>query len=148
VTSIRELACTPLVTRESGSGTREVFDVAVRRALAADVIRTNKSGTIEGTAHIEPSTPTETPPPALELPTTAAVRAAVIAGAGPAVLSQLAVADDLAAGRLRVIEVDGLDLRRRFHAVWSGTSQPRPGPVRDLITVAVRSVIASDRTGT
>jgi DNA-binding transcriptional LysR family regulator len=123
-----ELAATPIVAREPGSGTREVFDVALRRSLAS-------------------SAPTEPIQSALELPTTAAIRAAVIAGAGPAVLSEVAVADDVAAGRLRVIDVEGLDLRRRLLAVWSGAAQPRPGPVRDLISVAVRSRTGSDRTG-
>ncbi|MER6353047.1 hypothetical protein ABT186_14670, partial [Streptomyces sp. NPDC001634] len=38
--------------------------------------------------------------PALALPATAAVRAAALAGTAPAVISELAVEDDLATGRL------------------------------------------------
>ena len=57
-------------------------------------------------------------PPVLELSTAAAIRAAVLAGAGPAVMSRLAVADDLATHRLR--EVQG---RRR---------RPATGAARDL----------------
>ncbi|TYL45030.1 LysR family transcriptional regulator, partial [Nocardioides sp. BGMRC 2183] len=58
--TIETLAATPLVVRESGSGTRDVLE----RALAG---RTQVA-------------------PALELSSTAAVRAAVAAGAGPAAL--------------------------------------------------------------
>jgi DNA-binding transcriptional LysR family regulator len=126
--SALELAATPIVAREPGSGTREVYDGALRRALAS-------------------SAPTEPTQSALELPSTAAIRAAVIAGAGPAVLSELAVADDVAAGRLRVIDVEGLDLRRRLLAVWTGAAQPRPGPVRDLIALAVGSRTGLHRAG-
>jgi DNA-binding transcriptional LysR family regulator len=130
--SVWELARAPLITRELGSGTREVFDLALRRALAASPTRTGNdaSGRLPAI---------DVMPPALELPTTAGVRTAVIAGAGPAVLSELAVVDDVAAGRLRVIDIDGLDLRRRFRAIWTGASQPGPGPVRDLIALAIRA---------
>ena len=101
-----ELAGTPLVTREAGSGTRD----SLHRALG-------RPG----------------PPPVLELSTTASVRAAVLAGAGPAVLSRLAVADDLLAGRLRHVPVAGLDLRRRLRAVWTGPRVPPAGGVRVLL---------------
>jgi DNA-binding transcriptional LysR family regulator len=57
----------------------------------------------------------------------------VQAGAGPAVLSELAVADDLASGRLVRIPVTGLDLRRPLRAIWLGPRTPPAGPVRDLI---------------
>ena len=77
--------------------------------------------------------------PALSLPTTASVRAAVIAGAGPAVLSELAVADDIAAGRLRAIEIDGLQLARDLRAVWRGAPQPPTGPARELLKLAAAS---------
>src|ERR1700731_4452248 len=75
-----ELSQTPLVTREPGSGTRDSLTAALRRAL----------GDSSRQAH-----------PVLELSSAAAVRAAVAAGAGPAGMSRLAVADDLAIGRLR-----------------------------------------------
>ena len=108
-----ELGGTPLVRREPGSGTRDFLDAALRRALGPD--------------H-HPAAP------ALELSTAASVRAAVLAGAAPAVMSRLAVADDLRAGRLREIAVPGLDLRRRLRAVWSGPRVPPPGAVRTLLT--------------
>lgn len=106
-----ELAATALVTREKGSGTREFLTAALRRVT--DV----------GQA-----------PPVLELSSAAAVRAAVIAQAGPAVLSKLAVADDLELGRLRAVAVDGLDLRRALRAVWLAGSTPPAGAARDLLS--------------
>ena len=110
-----ELAATAMVTRESGSGTRDAFEAALRTSLGPD------------------SPPT---PAALALSTSAAVRAAVIAGAGPAVLSELAVADDLSAGRLLAVETTGLDLERTLRAIWAGSITPPAGAVRDLIALA------------
>ena len=65
--------------------------------------------------------------------TTAAVRAAVLAAAAPAVISELAVAEDLAAGRLIEIPVPELDLRRVLRAIWDSTPEPPAGPARDLV---------------
>lgn len=112
-----ELAGVSLVAREAGSGTREAYVAALTRALGGDMV---------------------VAPPALELSTTVAVRVAVLAGAGPAVLSELAVGEDLAAGRLRRVRVDGLDLGRDLRAIWSGPQQPPAGPVRDLVALAAR----------
>jgi DNA-binding transcriptional LysR family regulator len=111
----RELAATALVSREEGSGTREALLAALADALGPD---------------------THPVQPTLQLSTTAAVRAAVLAAAGPAVLSELAVRDDLATGRLRRVPVAGLDLRRSLRAVWQDTRQPPQGAVRDLIAHA------------
>ena len=108
-----ELRATALVSREEGSGTRD----ALSRALVA----TLGAGTVQA-------------PPALALSTTSAVRSAVHAGAGPAVLSELSVADDLASGRLARITIADLDLRRKLRAVWVGPAQPPAGAVRDLVT--------------
>lgn len=69
----------------------------------------------------------------LELASAAAVRAAVLAGAGPAVMSRLAVSDDLSHGRLRAIPVAGLDLRRDLRAIWLGARTPPAGAARDLL---------------
>lgn len=107
------LAATPLVVREVGSGTRTVLE----RALVGLASAT----------------------PALELSSTAAVRAAVAAGAGPAVLGAHAVRDDLATGRLVAISVTGLDLTRRLAAVWRDGTEPPVGPARELVATAVRS---------
>ncbi|GAA0480870.1 LysR family transcriptional regulator [Paractinoplanes deccanensis] len=107
-----ELGDTPLVTREAGSGTRDFLAAALRKALGKDHVTTR---------------------PALELSTAAAVRAAVLAGAGPAVVSSLAVADDLRAGRLRHVPVSGLALHRPLRAVWQGPRVPPAGGVRTLL---------------
>ena len=66
------------------------------------------------------------------------MREAVRAGAGPAVLSLLAVRENVAAGLLAVIPVPGLDLGRRLRAIWAGTVQLPAGPARDLMAVALR----------
>lgn len=70
----------------------------------------------------------------LELNSATAVRAAVLAGAGPAVASTLAVQDDLGAGRLRTIAIPDLDLRRDLRAIWVGGRIPPAGAVRDLLS--------------
>lgn len=69
----------------------------------------------------------------LELASAAAVRAAVLAGAGPAVMSRLAVSDDLIHGRLRAVPVADLDLRRDLRAIWMGAATPPAGAARDLL---------------
>lgn len=109
-----ELADTPQVAREVGSGTRQVLDAALASALPAG---------------------TRVRPPALELSSTAAIRGAVRAGAGPAVLSALAVREDLAAGRLVRVEVTGLAPARTLRAVWPAGPAPA-GPVRELLRIA------------
>lgn len=108
-----ELVTAPLVVRERGSGTRETVDRALLRAGAGQVV------------------------PLVELGSAAAVRAAVIAGTGPAAMSVLAVAADLAEGRLVEVTVEGLDLRRTLRAVWPG-GRRLSGPVADLVAAATR----------
>jgi molybdate transport repressor ModE-like protein len=112
-----ELAATPLVEREEGSGTRQVLRAALGAALGGG---------------------TGLAVPALRLSSTTAIRQAVQAGAGPAVLSQLAVREAVAAGQLAEVTVPGIDLRRDLRAVWAGSVQPPPGPARDLVAVAAR----------
>ena len=89
-----ELAAEPLLLREPGSGTREVLETALA-------------------AHDGPAVPL------LELGATAPLRSAALAGGGAAVLSVLAVAEDIAAGRLIEVEVvPEVALRRTLRAVW------------------------------
>jgi molybdate transport repressor ModE-like protein len=107
-----ELAATPLASREGGSGTRDTLTAALAAALGPSAAQV---------------------PAALSLSTTAAVRAAVMTAAAPAVISELAVADDLAAGRLVRVETPGLDLRRVLRAVWGGPATPPAGAARDLV---------------
>jgi molybdate transport repressor ModE-like protein len=106
-----ELATTPLVSREEGSGTRDVLAAALSAALGRRV----------------------TLPVALALSTTAAVRSAVLAGAGPAVLSELTVTEDIAARRLARIPVAGVDLHRSLRAIWAGGRLPPAGAARELL---------------
>jgi DNA-binding transcriptional LysR family regulator len=91
-----DLAENPLIMREYGSGTR----ITLERALADS-----------GLSLAEP---------VLELASTAAVRNAVAAGVAPTVMSNLAVLDDVAAGRLAVVATSGIDLGRPLTAVWKG----------------------------
>lgn len=120
-----ELAATPLVVREAGSGTRDALTAALTVALGPDTVQA---------------------PPILELSTAAAVRGAVLAGAGPAVVSRLTVADDLALGRLRRIPIADVDLERDLRAVWTGGRTPPAGAARDLLAhIAVSGNSGRDR---
>ncbi|MFJ3774826.1 LysR family transcriptional regulator [Streptomyces sp. NPDC090075] len=101
-----ELAATPLILRERGSGTRQVLDVA-----------------LGGLAR-----------PLIELSSTTAVKASAVSGAGPAVLSELAVGEELAMRRLVSIPVDGVALRRDLRAVWPTGHRPT-GPARELLSL-------------
>jgi len=105
----RELARTPLVVREHGSGTRE----ALRELLG-------------GYPPVEP---------AQTLGSNAAVRVAVASGAGPAALSHLALRDQLASGELLRVPLQHRAPKRPLTAVWSG---PRvlTGPAAELVAVA------------
>lgn len=108
-----DLVTVPLVVREHGSGTRETLERALRHAGAGKVT------------------------PLVELGSAAAVRGSVIAGTGPAVMSVLAVAADLAEGRLIEIPVDDLDLNRTLRAVWP-LGRRLIGPAAALLATATR----------
>ena len=112
-----ELARTPLVSREAGSGTRRFLEEALRAQAGLERV-----------------------PPAAELSSTTAIKAAVAAGAGsgPAVLSSLAVAAELSAGTLRAVPVTGVDLTRTLRVVWT-PGRRLTGPARDLYAIAARS---------
>ena len=103
-----ELARTPLVLRESGSGTRRALDAALQSA---------------GTPRLAD--------PAAELPSTLAVRGTVRGGFHAAVLSALAVDTDLAEGALVAVPVRGVMLRRALTAVWPRTGLT--GAARSLL---------------
>ncbi|GAA4656684.1 LysR family transcriptional regulator [Arthrobacter cryoconiti] len=107
--SASELAAEALVVRERGSGTRTVLE----RAL-------------HGHAQLAP---------ALELGSNAAVRLAVEAGAGAAVLSDFVIRAQVDRGELVEVAVAGISLARRIRAVWKG---PRvlSGPAGDLVARA------------
>jgi DNA-binding transcriptional LysR family regulator len=90
--TMAELAATPLLAREPGSGTRHTVDLALQEFERAA--------------------------PLLELGSGAAIRTSVLGGVGPAVLSTLAIADEIESGELRLVDVEGLDLHRTLRAVW------------------------------
>lgn len=117
--SAAELAATPLISREAGSGTRRSLEhtlAQLPRPLAM----------------IEP---------AAELPTTAAIRATVVAGRVPAVLSALAVGDDVASGRLVAVRLTDVRLVRPLTAIWRPAVRAHPNAALpnaalDLLAVA------------
>ncbi|WP_420175455.1 LysR family transcriptional regulator [Luteococcus sp. OSA5] len=104
-----ELAATSLVVREVGSGTRETLDAGLAGTRVAA--------------------------PSLVLSSNTAVLGACAAGAGPAVLSELAVKNALAQGRVRRVELaEPQVLARQLRAIWMGRS---PEPLaRELVRVA------------
>ncbi|MFS4096564.1 LysR family transcriptional regulator [Streptomyces sp. AF1A] len=101
-----ELAATPLILRERGSGTRQVLDTA-----------------LGGLAR-----------PLIELSSTTAVKASAVSGAGPSVLSELAVGEELAMRRLVSVPVEGVSLHRDLRAVWPTGHRPT-GPARELLSL-------------
>jgi DNA-binding transcriptional LysR family regulator len=105
-----ELASADLIVREPGSGTREVLDHAL----------TSWGG----------------PQPLLELGSTALILAAARRGEGPAVVSALAVADDVTFGRLVPVRTEGIDLARVLRAVWP-TDRPLTPLAHRLLSLAV-----------
>ena len=111
--SLAEVAATPLVMREAGSGTRDTL-----------------------TDHLAAQHPPLTARIAMELGTSAAVRSAIAAGVGPGVLSRLSVRDDLVLGRLVTIEVAGPPLTRQLTAVWRHDLDPLPPEGARLLAVA------------
>jgi len=110
-----DLAQTPLVAREPGSGTRSTLDNALQEF--------------------------DRPAPLLELASSAAIRASVLEGVGPAVLSSLAVIGELRSGALYAVKTEGLDLRRTLHAVWRRRGQ-LDGPAARLVAEILREARA------
>jgi DNA-binding transcriptional LysR family regulator len=111
--SANELARTPLVLREPGSGTREVLTDALA-AMGLSVTA------------------------AMELGSTTAIKAAVVTGAGPAVVSALAVRAELQAGQLVAVACDDLSLQRAIRAIWAPGRPPSLVAAR-LLGIAARS---------
>ena len=89
-TSAARLCQEPLIFREPGSGTRAVLERALReRGLTVS--------------------------PTLSLGSTEAIKRAVAAGAGLAVVSRLAIGLEVETGRLAVLPLSDLTLRRPLH---------------------------------
>lgn len=106
---LAELARTPLVVREPGSGTREALGELLAGMPAAE--------------------------PAQVLGSNAAVRVAVTSGAGPAALSALVLREPLANGALLRVPFEGQGISRPLTAVWSGP-QRLSGAAADLVAIA------------
>ncbi len=73
---------------------------------------------------------------------TAAILTAVRYGGAVAVVSSLAIADEVAARELVALRVSDVDLRRRLSAVWSRGASPRP----DAAAVVANLVAAHRRS--
>ena len=108
------MARLPRVDREAGSATREVVEAQLEAmGLALDPAAARlEAGSVE------------------------ALKAAVSAGVGVGFASRLSVAADVAAGRLRIVPVEGLHVARRFFAVWRRAS---------TLSLAARSFLALAR---
>lgn len=115
-----ELAATPLVTREPGSGTRYTLDHELARLGF----------------HSRPE-------PIMELSSTTAIKSAVEAGIGPAALSSLALSEDIAQGRLAVVPTD-VDLHRTLRLLQR-SGQQLPAVLRDVVAVVL--ACAGDEAG-
>ena len=87
-----DLTAEPFITREDGSGTRELFERAMR---AAGIV----------------------PRIVLALPTGEGIVRAVRCGLGIAIISRIVAADSLGTGVVKEVEVKGLELRRRLYLV-------------------------------
>lgn len=122
--TVYDLSATPLVLREPGSGTRQVLE----HRLAEDCLGVTTE---------------------LELESTTAIKAAVVRGQGPSVLSRRAVARELADGSLVEVKVEGLRLDRKLRAVWLPGHPLDPLAARFLaIAVGVKPPRRRDRTAT
>ena len=100
-----ELAATPCVLREPGSGTRQVVGLALKRVgidlrKLTVVLESDSSETIKGL---------------------------VASGVGIGFLSRLALRHELALGRLKVLAVAGLRITRPLHVLYP--QGPRPAGV-------------------
>jgi DNA-binding transcriptional LysR family regulator len=87
-----ELASVPFICRERGSGSREVIEAAL----------------VERGVHLTP---------AMALGSTEAIKNAVAAGLGVAILSRLTVELELRAGRLALLDLRDFNLRRALYMV-------------------------------
>lgn len=105
---VAELTTARWVLREAGSGTRGTFEAALGHE----------------------------PQVALEATSTTALLGAVMAGVGPAVVSELSIRAELEAGRLVAVP-HPLDLRRPLSGVWRA-DQRLSAPARDLLAIALR----------
>lgn len=103
------LLAEPWILRESGSGTRQAVEQALREHFSALTIR-------------------------MELEHTEAIKRAVEAGLGIGCISRLALRDAFRRGSLVPLECPELDLRRAFHFVWHRQKHQSAG-AREFVTL-------------
>lgn len=103
----QHLASEPLVVREQHSGTRSQLE----RIL-------------------EPYRPDPPPDPVLVLGSTGAIKAAVLDGVAPAVLSRLTVMNELEAGRMVSVPVEDLNFERTLYVIWQEGANVSEGAQR------------------
>ena len=90
---LERLAETPFIVRERGSGTLAAIETSLQRSGSGLKALSIKA----------------------EMGSTEAVIQAIRCGLGVSILSPVAVADDLAGGRLQALAIAGVDLRRAFY---------------------------------
>lgn len=117
--SPQELAATPLVLREVGSGTRDVLETWLARShLGVTAVA--------------------------ELGSTTAIKRAVESGVAPTVLSRLAVRSDVREGRLVIVTLQGAKLTRSIRVVWQRSLPLTPAAKRVLARI---NAVIADRDG-
>lgn len=113
---VQDVLAHPLVMREDGSGTRAAIEEALGRLV--------EGRTGDAAWRV-----------ACEVGSTEAQRAAVAAGLGLAFVSNLAVENDISAGTVATVAVEGFEVRRRFHLV------SRPDPLLSPAARAFRDMV-------
>lgn len=102
--SVKKLLKEPFIVREPGSGTLKSLEQSL----------TQKKISLTDLTIVS------------ELGSTEAVRQGIKGGLGVSILSTLAVSDDLQAGRLMALNVEGLNLKRNFYLIRHKQRTPSP----------------------
>lgn len=98
--TVEELMTMPFIIREKGSGTRQVIE---------DILRKNKINTDKLKV-------------VMELEHTEAIKSAVEAGLGIAIISKSAVKKELKLNTLKQMKIEGISLHRNFYMVYQEDS--------------------------
>jgi LysR family transcriptional regulator, transcriptional activator of the cysJI operon len=91
--TVRELANQPFIVREAGSGTQTIFE----HVMQASEVPWKVAGVYNNNE---------------------AIKQAVIADLGLAVVSEIAVADEMGQGKLVALSVQGVSLKRKFNLIY------------------------------
>lgn len=122
--ALKDLSGLQFIIREPGSGTRKAYE----QALAERGFMPSELTVV------------------MECSTNEAIRESVAAGLGVSFLSRLAVSDDNRKKLLKIIEVAGLDIKRKFHTVIF-KKRPLSRPVAILIDSLARYGRKGEMTG-